>query len=49
MTSLSRAGVEVSGSHVALDPLESRPLLLQVPPGYNPGEEYRLRIEGYNR
>ena len=44
-----RDGVEVHGSEVALDPLETRPLLLQVPPGYNPGEGYRLRIEGYNR
>ena len=41
--------MEVSGGDLALNPLQSRPLLLQVPPGYNPGEEYRLRIEGYHR
>ena len=46
---ITRAGVEVSGGDVGLNPLESRPLLLQVPPGYNPGDDYRLRIEGYHR
>merc|ERR1719412_1439080 len=47
--SLSRDGVEVYGDDVSLDPQETRPLLLQVPPGYNPGDTYRLRIEGYHR
>ena len=44
-----RDGVEVYGDDVSLDPQETRPLLLQVPPGYNPGDAYRLRIEGYHR
>ena len=44
-----RDGVEVYGNDVGLNPKESRPLLLQVPPGYNPGDSYKLRIEGYHR
>ena len=44
-----RDGVEVYGGAVELNQKESRPLLLQVPPGYNPGDSYRLRIEGYHR
>ena len=44
-----RDGVEVFGGAVGLNPKETRPLLLQVPPGYNPGDSYRLRIEGYHR
>lgn len=47
--SLSRDGVEVYGNDIGLNPKESRPLLLQVPPGYNPGDSYKLRIEGYHR
>lgn len=47
--SLSRDGVEVYGADTELDPEHSRPILLQVPPGYNPGNQYRLRIEGYSR
>ena len=46
---MCRDGVEVYGDDVSLDPQETRPLLLQVPPGYNPGDAYRLRIEGYHR
>ena len=46
---MCRDGVEVYGDDVSLDPKETRPLLLQVPPGYNPGDAYRLRIEGYHR
>ena len=47
--SLSRDGVEVYGADTELDPEHSRPILLLVPPGYNPANQYRLRIEGYSR
>ena len=47
--SVYRDGVEVYGNDVSLNPLETRPLLLQVPPGYNPSDSYRLRVEGYHR
>ena len=47
--SLSRDGVEVHGADTVLDPLQSRPVLLQVPPGYNVANQYKLRIEGYSR
>ena len=47
--SLSRDGVEVHGADTVLDPLQSRPVHLQVPPGYNVANQYKLRIEGYSR
>ena len=47
--SLSRDGVEVHGADTHLNPLQSRPVLLQVPPGYNVANQYKLRIEGYSR
>ena len=43
---LSRDGVEVYGNSVNMQPEETRPILLQVPPGNNVDSEYRLRIEG---
>jgi len=43
---LSRDGVEVYGDHVNMHPMETRAILLQVPPGNNVDSEYRLRVEG---
>jgi len=43
---LSRDGVEVYGDHVNMHPMETRAILLQVPPGNNVESEYRLRVEG---
>ena len=43
---LSRDGVEVYGNSINLQPLETRPILLQVPRGNNIDSEYKLRIEG---
>ena len=43
---LSRDGVEVYGNSINMAPLETRPILLQVPPGNNIDSAYRLRVEG---
>ena len=43
---LSRDGVEVYGNSINMAPLETRPILLQVPPGNNIDSVYRLRVEG---
>ena len=43
---LSRDGVEVYGDHVNMEPLQSKTILLQVPPGNNIDSDYKLRVEG---
>ena len=43
---LSRDGVGVYGDHVNMEPLQSKTILLQVPPGNNIDSDYKLRVEG---
>ncbi|XP_023349248.1 CD109 antigen, partial [Eurytemora carolleeae] len=47
--SLSRDGVEVSGSEEFLNELEAKSILLQVPEGTSLGYSYNLRIEGFSQ
>ncbi|XP_023330082.1 CD109 antigen [Eurytemora carolleeae] len=47
--SLSRDGVEVSGSDEFLSSLEAKSILLQVPEGNSQEYSYKLRVEGFSQ
>lgn len=46
VASISRDGVSISSNEVKLDPSETQPILLKVPPN-NSGQSYFLRLEGH--